>query len=139
MGTTFLKLGMKNILLAVLTVCAVACAGETYFQNLPLLMNWERPNVAAMLDTGTVFQDVNGDGLVDIVYHLANQAAIPAQDSHATLLNNGCEFVDASTLSPTNNFTYCTLPGTVPVGDIMTLEETAIYLRTDVRFVEQAL
>lgn len=63
---------------------------------------------ATNLDLGTQFVDLNDDRLIDFVRTYTNGVA--GSDDIRTWLNNGCNFVDASTINTTHPLVYCTLP-----------------------------
>jgi hypothetical protein len=68
------------------------------------------------IDLGISYVDLNGDGLINMA-----QAFYDDVNKKATVnswLNNGCQFVDTSTISPSNPFVECSIPRNPPNSQV---------------------
>lgn len=94
-------------LLAALAVLAVPARSSSYLVPPSPRTEWAESGNGnyANVDLGVTYIDINGDSLVDIVQGYENGG-----DVLRSWLNTGCQFVDSSTVTPTNPLKYCDIP-----------------------------
>lgn len=115
--------GMFALILVSFLYFFTVAHGAYFVPPMPIV-EWTIGNGQyVMNDYGVRFEDVNGDGLVDFVIGLNDNA--DNQHNYRTYLNTGCQWLDAS--GPNFTLQYCKINATV-VAPIRTRLQSLQYL-----------